>query len=244
VLKNNLNSILFALAMCLVCSVLLSGAAAILKDKQQANVELDIKKNILKALMVSDQPLNSPEEVLTYYQTLDPVKTASLYSENIKEMVVTKQGDVLQGKTPAQLTDKDSDLPVYIKVSGDKPEAYCIPIQGKGLWSTIKGYLAFKDDLNTILGVTFYEQGETAGLGAEVAESWFQELWKNKKILSDDGTLKSITIAKGKVSESDAMAIHKVDGISGSTITGNGINSFLKKGLNDYSAYFNKARVQ
>jgi Na+-transporting NADH:ubiquinone oxidoreductase subunit C len=232
VLKDNMKSIIFALVMCVVCSVLLSGAASLLKSRQAENIELDIKKNILKALAISGD-----------FSSMEKDALRKLYTQNVKEIVVSEDGTVQDGMIPSDIKDGDvSKLPVYQKLSGSTVSAYAIPIEGKGLWSTIRGYLALESDLNTVLGVTFYDQTETAGLGAEIAQGWFQDRWVGKKILSADGSLKSITIAKGTVNPASPDASHMVDGISGATMTGTGINNFVKSDLIKYQSYFSKAR--
>lgn len=244
-LKGKMQSIVFALVVCVIASVLLSGAASALKPRQEKNVELDIKKNILKALAISDQGDLSGEEAVAYYAGLNNEKIESLYSSNVKELVVNKEGEIQEGQSPVDLPDNSPLLPAYEKVDDQgNVLAYAIPIQGKGLWSTIKGYLALEKDLNTVLGITFYSQGETAGLGAEVAEPWFQENYKGKKILDDSGNIESVTIIKGKVDASTPNAQHKVDGISGATMTGNGVNQFLEKDLKSYKEFFEKMRAQ
>jgi Na+-transporting NADH:ubiquinone oxidoreductase subunit C len=230
VFKDNFKSIWFAAVVCIVCAVLLSGAASGLRSMQQENIELDVKKNILKALNVT-VPAKSTNEAIQ-----------QLYADNVNELVVNTAGELQGNKTPADAIDNADLLPVYQKTQNNQVVATAIPIQGKGLWSTIKGYLALESDYNTVLGVTFYEQGETPGLGAEVAQDWFQDMWAGKKILSTDGTLESITVAKGTVAPDDKNKQHKVDGISGATMTGNGINVFVRNDLQKYQNYFNKVR--
>lgn len=231
-LKGNMKSLGFALAMCLVCSILLSGAASGLKPRQEENKEIDIKKNILKALAVSND-----------VASLDKEKVRSLYDANIKEVVVEKAtGEATDMKLSELKDGDDTKLAVYQKLADGKIAAIAIPIEGKGLWSTIRGYLALEKDLNTVLGVTFYDQAETAGLGAEIAQDWFQNSFKGKKILAADGSLKSITVVKGQILDGDPETIHKVDGISGATMTTNGVNVFVQKDLESYQSYFNKVR--
>jgi Na+-transporting NADH:ubiquinone oxidoreductase subunit C len=224
-----MKSILFAGIMCIGASVILSGAASGLKSRQEVNIELDMKKNILQALALpTDGDIRAT------------------YNKSVKELVITTEGDIVEGKKPADLTKDDpSNMALYTKIDEQgKTLAYCLPVEGKGLWSTIKGYLALESDLNTVLGITFYSQGETAGLGAEIAAPWFLNNWKGKKILGSDGSLKSITIVKGQVNPNSSDAIHQVDGISGATMTDNGVNVFIKKDLLRYNTFFNKERAK
>ena len=124
-------------------------------------------------------------------------------------------------------------LPVF---RSSLPEATIIPISGKGLWSTLFGYFAIDNDYNTVRGITFYKHKETPGLGGEVDKDWFQNNFVGKKIKDDDGSLLSITVAKGKSGNN----IHGVDGISGATITSRGLSEFLLRDLKKYLPYFNK----
>jgi Na+-transporting NADH:ubiquinone oxidoreductase subunit C len=102
-----------------------------------------------------------------------------------------------------------------------------------------------KDDCNTVNGITFYEHGETAGLGGEVEKKWFQDNFIGKKIYTVDGELVSIVVVKGKASDvlSDDFINHGVDGISGATITSNGLTSFLLRDLKRYKLFFDKNRI-
>lgn len=243
-LKDNLKALGFAIIMCVICSVLISGAASLLRERQENNIIMDKKKNVLKALSITDTKIESEDAKTEYYATLSNDKIATLYSDGVKEVVINNAGDIQEGKIPADIKDGDKTLlPLYLKPGQNSTiEAYCIPIEGKGLWSTIKGYFAVGQDLNTVVGVTFYQQGETAGLGAEIATPWFQSSFIDKKILGDDGSLKSITIAKGPVQKGNPNEEHQVDGISGATMTGAGISIFIKKDLETYLNYFNKVR--
>ncbi|OPX28879.1 MAG: NADH:ubiquinone reductase (Na(+)-transporting) subunit C, partial [Candidatus Cloacimonas sp. 4484_143] len=132
--------------------------------------------------------------------------------------------------------------PVYVKKSGMDVDAYCIPIIGKGLWSTMYGYLALESDLNTILGITFYKQGETPGLGSEVESKKFQDKFIGKKIWDENNNLISINILKIEPSSDSPDLIHEVAGISGATKTSEGVMNLLLKDLNKYENYFRRLR--
>ncbi len=134
--------------------------------------------------------------------------------------------------------------------ASNEVDAYVIPIDGYGLWDNMKGCLALEADLNTVKGITFYEHKETPGLGARVTEQAWQAKWApekpedKKKILDNNGKLVSIIVAKGSVTDDDPLKAHKVDGISGATLTGNGVNEFLKADLERYEPYFQTLRSQ
>jgi len=222
----------FAAAVTMTCSILLASAATLLKDMQDTNIKVDIKWNILSVLDLVESKDVSPEEVF------------ELYDSNIKSYVVDLEGKRVEGKMAEGIDPKAEPdmLPVFVKQDGNSVIAYCIPIQGKGLWSTIKGYLALENDLNTVKGITFYSHGETPGLGGEIDKDWFKDGFIGKIILDDSGNLVSINIVKGKLRGGETNLEHKVDGISGSTLTTKGINNFIKATLERYEPYFATVR--
>ena len=127
---------------------------------------------------------------------------------------------------------------VTVTKDGDKVESYVLPVSGKGLWSTLYGYLALNGDKNTVRGITFYKHGETPGLGGEVENPEWTKQWVGKTILDEAGNLTSITVKKGKVDPAVAKEnAHYVDGLSGATLTCNGVNNFVKKDLQAFAVY-------
>jgi Na+-transporting NADH:ubiquinone oxidoreductase subunit C len=232
---KNTYVFVFAAIITVSCSLLLAAAANLLRDRQQENIALDIQKNILASADLGSAAMNR-QEIL------------KLYDEYIRSEVINTKGEVVRDKTVEQIDPKKDNnlLPLYYAQKDSEVLAYIIPVSGKGLWSTIYGYLALDKDLNTVKGITFYQHGETPGLGGEITKDWFKNNFKGKKIFSPDGKLVSITVVKGKVAEKipEDEAYHYVDGISGSTLTGNGLTRFLKKDLETYQPYFNKIRNQ
>lgn len=227
--NENLKSLIFATIISVAAAAILSGAVVTFKPKQEQNIRLDIKKNILKSLAIEFPS--------------DPHEIEAVYDQNIREQVVNTQGVIQDNLKPSQIKEGQKDLlPLYLSVQNDKVLAYCIPVSGKGLWSTILGYMALEADLNTVKGITFYKHGETPGLGAEIEKPWFQDNYKGKKILNAQGELVSVMIVKGKVNPGDSQKDHHVDGISGATMTGKGVNAFLLQNLKAYENYFKKVR--
>jgi Na+-transporting NADH:ubiquinone oxidoreductase subunit C len=218
----------------ITCSILLSSAANLLKERQEENIALDKRKNIIAAVGYV------PEEGKTYTRQ----DILRIYDEHIESAVLDLNGNVVEGKDVIDLDPKvDTDLlPIYFSKTNGELESYILPISGKGLWSTIYGYLALEPDGNTVKGITFYQHGETPGLGGEIEKEWFTSNFKGKKIKNEQGKLVSITVVKGKVAEKiePENQSHYVDGISGSTLTGNGVTNFLKADLQKYLPYFRK----
>ena len=224
----------FAIIVCLGCSVVLSAAAIGLRDRQQANLILDQRRNILKSVGLF-QPEMAEEEL------------NATYNERMVGLVVRADGSVVEGRNPTELDpEQEPDLlPVYQRVDDGEVAAYTIPVSGKGLWSTLYGYFALDADLNTVRGITFYQHGETPGLGGEIDKPWFQENFVGKKILDDAGNLRSITVVKGTAADrypDPDELVHYVDGISGATITSNGVTALLEAELTRYRPYFETLR--
>ncbi len=234
-MHSNRYTMGFALAVCVTCSVILAFAAGALKPSIERNKEFDIHKNILIAMGLADPTEKKEVEELE-----------KIFSEQVEGKVLDTEGNVVPGMDPAEvdIEDESQYLPVYISYRNDKISSIAMPVMGKGLWSKIYGYVALEDDLNTIKGITFYQHGETPGLGGEIGQSWYQDKFKDKKIFDSDGTFQSIRIAKGPVPEdlSKDKKQHMVDGISGATLTGKGINQFLESDLKRYLPYLRKMR--
>ena len=234
-MHKNSYVIIYAAIITITCSLILASSANLLKPRQQENIQLDMRKNILYSagLMQAGREYQR-NEVL------------SLYDENIKSMVINQSGEEVTDKTVDQLDPKkDAGLmPVFYSQKNGEITSYILPISGKGLWSTIYGYLALQPDVNTVVGITFYKHGETPGLGGEIEKDWFKNNFIGKKIFSPDGELLSVTVVKGKVAEliPENEQYHYVDGISGSTLTGKGLNNFLKEDLKSYESFFNVIR--
>jgi len=222
----------FAAVVTMVCSVLLASAATLLKERQDQNIQLDIKYNILSVLGLVDN------------RDMEADKLLSLYDENVKTFVVDLKGKEVEGRIAEDIDPKkDPDLlPVYTRQDKGKIVAYCLPTQGKALWSTVKGYIALESDLNTVKGITFYSHAETPGLGGEIDKEWFTSSFKGKTIRNSQGEIVSVEVVKGKIRDGAKGIEHKVDGISGATLTGNGLNAFIKATLEKYEPYFNITR--
>ncbi len=233
-MHKNSYTLFFAAMVTITCSILLSSAANLLKDRQQENIALDKQKNI-----IASAGFKAEEGKQFSRQDIQRI-----YDDHIKTSVLDLEGNIIEGKQVSDIDPKvDTDLlPIYFSEKDDQLSSYIIPVSGKGLWSTIYGYLALEPDGITVKGITFYQHGETPGLGGEIDKDWFTSSFKGKKIRSDDGELVSITVVKGKVAEkieTDKQS-HYVDGISGSTLTGNGVTNFLKQELLKYEPYFAK----
>ena len=219
-MSDNLKSILFAVATAIICSTLLTAAALGLKPYKMRNILADQQKNILKSVgLIDENKRYSYKEIET------------MYVANIKSLQAGGDGQI----RPESET-QGAGFPIWLYIANNMPECYVIPINTRGLWGPIKGYLALEKDGSTISGFTVYKHSETPGLGGEIEQAWFQKNFRGKKITSVDGDFVSITIAKGRVSDTvpDPKQANFVDGISGATLTGKFLTEGLKDILHEY----------
>ena len=225
-MRSDAYTIAFTTIITVILGLGLSATADSLRDRQILNEQLDIKKNILSVLGYKQETPWTNEEV------------QSLYDSNINEIRIDEVGSVLDE------VDKSGNFSytIYQSRENNKVTGYAIPIAGKGLWGTMYGYFAIEPDAETVKGITFYKHKETPGLGAEVDKDWFKNNFIGKKLTDKNGELVSIEVVKGYVSKTDPDALHKVDGISGATITGTGLTTFLKSDLEKYEPYFARVR--
>ncbi len=234
-LSSNRYTFMFAFAVCATCSLALSVVSEGLKEKKELNVALDIKKNILKVVNLKT-PL--PAKVQTQ-EILD------VYDAKIEEIVIDDDGKIVEEKTHADIQEGGNLYPLYVYREEGRTIAYCFPIIGKGLWSTLYGYFSLEADATTVRGITFYKHGETPGLGAEIEKDWFQDNYKGKKIWDvKKNTLTPIKVVKGKVADvvSKTEMPFYVDGISGATITSRGVTAMVDKWVNVYEPFFQRIR--
>ncbi len=235
-MKGNTYTFVFAIIVCVVCGLLLSAVSEGLRKQQELNLDLDIKKNILKAVVLKESipPKAQGQEVLKIYDT------------KIQELVIDDQGKVVEGKKPSEIKEKEKGIyPLYIYKEGDKTISYAFPIVGQGLWSTLYGYLAMESDATTVRGITYYKHGETPGLGGEIEKEWFQNNFKGKKIYSlKENKLTPIVVVKGKAGDlfRDERLDHSVDGITAATLTGAGVTEMIARTLEIYEPYFSRLR--
>ena len=226
-MRSDTYTIIFTSVVTVVLGLVISFTADSLRDRQEINEALDIKKNILS--------------VLGYNQALSvwtDDKIQSVYEKNIKEIFIDANGREIERPIDSSL----DYLKIYHNIENGSVSGYAIPISGKGLWGTMFGYFSLESDAETVKRITFYKHKETPGLGGEVDKDWFKNNFIGKKLIDESGNLVSVEVVKGYVSSTDPYAKHKVDGISGATITGRGITTFLKEDLKKYNPYFAKIR--
>jgi Na+-transporting NADH:ubiquinone oxidoreductase subunit C len=220
--NGNTYTVLYAAIMVILVASILASVAMALKPRQVRNIEIEKKQSILASVNIGSTVENADD----------------IYAEKIvNQYVINIQGEKVEGdafsidlKKEHAKSNSEMHLPVF-ECKTDEGLKYVLPVRGTGLWGPIWGYISLNEDMNTIYGANFDHQGETPGLGAEISTEPFEEQFIGKKIFDDNGALYSIIVAK--VGQ-DAPEEHKVDGISGGTITSKGLEKML---LDDFTRY-------
>jgi len=189
--------------LCAVCSILVSVSAVLLKPIQRANKELDIKKNLLVSAGLV-QAGAPKEQILAEFERIEQVAVETTKGERT----------------------------VYIAKESGRITHYIFPVAGKGLWSTMYGFLALSPDFKTVLGMGFYDHGETPGLGGEITNPAWLASFIGKQAF-DDKLEPKLQVIKGQVDLGEPSARYQIDGLSGATLTTRGVDKLIKFWLSD-----------
>ncbi len=226
--NSNTYTFLYAAIMVIIVAAVLASVSMALKPAQKKNVEIEKKQNILASVNIPSTAVDAED---IYAKTV------------VAEFLVNTKGEKVDGdafstdlkKERAKSFD-EMVLPVF-ECKTDEGTKYVLPVYGAGLWGPIWGYVSVSDDMNTIFGANFDHEGETPGLGAEISTGDFQQQFKGKTLFEASGKLYSITVAKAGEA---APAEHKVDAISGGTITSKGLQKMLKDDFTGYEEFLIK----
>jgi len=235
---STVGTLVVATALCVICSVLVAGSAVSLKDRQEANKKLDVKKNLLQASGLLAPGSASREEIEEAYKNIEAAVVNLETGKVVSDMNPTEFSQLKASKDPdtskriqpsldkAGIKRRSKFAPAYKYMKEGKMAMLILPVNGKGLWSTLYGFLALDTDLKTVKGIGFYQHGETPGLGGEIDNIDWKAKWAGKKIF--DGDQVALKVIKGQVSQSDPNAKYKIDGLSGATITSNGVSGLIQ----------------
>ncbi|MAD33553.1 MAG: NADH:ubiquinone reductase (Na(+)-transporting) subunit C [Planctomycetes bacterium] len=236
-MNTNSNSyvMVFAVGMCVTVGSVLASLNTVLKETQAAAAEFDRRKNVMIAAGLIARDTDKSREDLE-----------RVFEERVVEVTVdTATGQVVEDEEEADRL-RDGDPLQYRKVGTAKNDAgvvdtIILPVSGKGLWSTIYGYIALKSDKKEVRGITFYKHGETPGLGGEVENPEWTAKWAGKLIRDANDALVGIIVKKGEVDPGvEAEKKHYVDGLAGATITCNGVTAFIKRDLTTFDKYLSQ----
>lgn len=236
--------IIFVLVMTTLVALILAGLSTALAPTHKKNELLYAKKSTLSAV---SKHLGDVQ-----FSTISDDQVESIFSENIEQKVINMSGEVLSDSDVEALgykggkaenvdilkemrkPESERVLPLFIYTKDDGKKYYIVSTTGKGLWDVIWGCVALEEDMNTIAGVSFDHKAETPGLGAEIKDNaaWVRQF--TGKQMYDDGKYKSVYVRKGGARD----ATYEVDGISGATITGDGVSEMLERGIKYYEPFF------
>lgn len=259
--KDSLGYIVFmAVAVCLVCSIIVSTAAVALKPQQQINKALDIKQNILRAagLLPEDSNLSpdgkSVDELFSQFQVLaielDTGKVLADYPIDGYDPIKAARDpslsrDLNGDEDVAVLGRRENVSLVYLLANEEgQTEKVVIPVRGYGLWGTLYGYLALAGDASSTLGLGFYDQKETPGLGGEVVNPKWKAQWAGVKVYNESGT-PAVDLVKTRSPSGSPKAEYEVDALSGATLTTRGVENLVNfwTGELGFGPYLNKLRA-
>lgn len=245
----------FAGAVCVFCSIFVAGSAVALKEKQELNAVVDKQTQVLKVagLVKEGEAIAAAEVGKRFEENLVP-RVVDLETGEYVEDVDAKTFDMDAAmKDPAQSVDAPANeakvkrLPkqalVYeLKGQGGGIDAIILPVEGKGLWSTLKGFIALKPDTTTVAGLTFYSHAETPGLGGEVDNPKWKALWPGRKVFDAQWNAK-LEVIKGQAGAA-AEDPFRVDGLSGATLTSRGVTHLVQfwVGPEAFGPYLEKKR--
>jgi Na+-transporting NADH:ubiquinone oxidoreductase subunit C len=215
--------------MVAIVAFVLSSAALFLQPIQERNAEIEKKRNILASVGIEATEVDAEAQYSKYV-------TRSFVINNKAEEVDGIDAFEVEVKKEQRKPIDEQVFPIFIATFDDGHTSYIIPLEGKGLWGPIFGYLSLKEDLRTINGVNFDHKSETPGLGAEINTTAFESQFIGKQLFKDD-QFTGILVQKGGAAPGD---MHAVDAISGGTITSKALEAMIYNCLTNYVDYLKK----
>lgn len=254
------RTVVVALALCIVCSVIVSTAAVVLKPAQITNRNLDMKTNILAAAGML-QPGASADEIEEQFQRFDVrlvnlesgeyvdpqsigLNDAMAYDQYRASADPEMSEDIPSSEDKAGIKRQADIAKVFVLQTNGELERIVLPIHGYGLWSTLYGFVSLEGDANTIEGLGFYAHAETPGLGGEVDNPKWKAQWVGKKVYGENLEEPEIQLVKGGVDPNAPDAEHKVNALSGATLTSRGVQQLVNFWMSErgFAPYLNKLR--
>jgi Na+-transporting NADH:ubiquinone oxidoreductase subunit C len=226
------NKLVIPLLACIACAVVVSVTAVSVRYEQNLNKENEKKVKILAAAgIITDKVDQEFSKIKTLYVDFETNKLVSI--EDSYDHLKASSNPELSSLVPksediAIIKRRENIAPIYVWLNDDEAiDKIVLPIRGYGLWGTLYGYLSLDSDLNTVKGIEYYEHKETPGLGGEVDNPNWKSDWNGKRIYSNDGSV-GLYVTKGPSSTD-----YEIDGISGATLTTNGVTNMIKYWLGD-----------
>ena len=246
------KTLIVAFSLCIVCSVIVSTAAVVLKPAQEANKTLDRKRNILAAAGMLQEGVSVEDQFQQVTARVVDMRTGRFADDvdpdNFDQRKAAKdpaQSDRLTAEQDqAKISRREHYAIVYLVQDGSgEIDKVILPVHGYGLWSTLYGYVALESDGNTVAGLGFYEHAETPGLGGEVDNPRWKAFWPGKQVYKDGQV--ELGLIKGSVDPGNANAPWQVDGLAGATLTANGVTNLVQfwLGENGFQPFLNNLKT-
>ena len=233
------KTLIVALSLCVVCSVVVSTAAVVLKPRQQANVQEDRKRNILAAagMLQPGVPIDEQFSGITA-RAVDLRSgefTDEVDAEDFNPIAAAREPSLsarLESAADIAGIGRREDIGlVYLVGDESNPERIILPVRGAGLWGQMFGFLALEGDGVTVAGIGFYEHKETPGLGGEIDNPRWKSLWPGKRAFRDGEV--AVEVIKGTANRDGPYANYQIDGLSGATLTTRGVDNLVQFWLGD-----------
>ena len=253
------KTIAIAVALCLVCAVLVSFSAVALKPLQVHNKELDMKQNILDVagLLQDGSDIDSAfsekiEAKIVDLETGDYVEDmdANEYDQRKAAKDPALSVTIPKDKDIAHIRFKAKYAKVFLVKEDGAIKSIILPVNGYGLWSTLYGFLSVDPDGQTVQSINFYDQAETPGLGGEVVNPTWRALWKGKKVYAETEQAAlseepALSLIKGVVDSAKPGSQHQVDGLAGATLTSTGVTNLVRYWMSKegFAPYLAKVRT-
>ena len=229
-----------AFLLCLVCAILVSAAAVGLSSRQERNKTEEKRKNILQAAGLYEEGRPIDEQFKKIQPRIVDLQTgrftdrfdAATFDSRAARRDAATSHRIPASRDLAGIKTRSRYLDVYLVMDDGRLRQVVLPVYGKGLWSTMYGFVSLADDLTTVKGFAFYEHGETPGLGGEIDNPAWKKQWPGKKIYDETGEIR-IEVLKGTVDKDAPDAVYQADGLAGATLTARGVGNLLRYWLGE-----------
>ncbi|MCC5867160.1 MAG: Na(+)-translocating NADH-quinone reductase subunit C [Gammaproteobacteria bacterium] len=244
------NTLRVSFMVCLVCAIVVSTAAVSLREAQQQNRLQFRQTNILQVAGIYEPGMDLSaafervERRFVEFESGNYVDMPDDY-DPVRAARDPEMGRTLE-RDPAGIRRQPKVGEVFlVRDEADEVSRIILPVHGYGLWSTMYGFLALEPDANTVAGISFYEHGETPGLGGDIEKPRWQQLWEGKRLYDEDGEV-AIRVVKGAVPEDAPNREHRVDGLTGATITSEGVSQLVRfwVGERAFGPYLDRVRKE
>ncbi|MCB1732147.1 MAG: Na(+)-translocating NADH-quinone reductase subunit C [Halieaceae bacterium] len=249
---STVKTLVVAFSLSIVCAIFVSTAAVVLQPAQEINKTLDRKRNILAAAGMLEEGKSVEEQFSQVSTRLVDLRTGK-FVEDMDPQGYDQRKAAKDPKASTDLSDEEDianigrrenySLVYVVEDSAGELEKIILPVRGYGLWSTMYGFIALEQDINTVAGLGFYEHGETPGLGGEVDNPRWKGMWPGKQVYRDGDV--ELGLIKGSVDPDNDNAAWQVDGLAGATLTSRGVTNLVHfwLGENGFEPFLNNLQA-